>query len=147
MGLRYSSSDSQALVGRFEQHLRLVHQMMMHLTAGSRRLVSSLESGTLTGAAYKAGQGLFLEVIIPTIRAMEAAITDIEADLAVYRQADELVSAYGILDLDNLEQRIQRKQEQLSTVGAQLSMLHNFIAQASSLSATAGHLSRLTEQV
>ncbi len=60
-----------------------------------------LDSGELTGAAYTTEQGLFTEIIIPSIKKLQAAIDDIQLELTSYKHADAQVSGYGDLDLTN----------------------------------------------
>ena len=57
-----------------------------------------------TGAAYTAGKGLFIEIIIPSIKKLQAAVDDIQLELTSYKHADAQVSGYGDLDLDQLKE-------------------------------------------
>lgn len=102
MGLRYSSADSHYLILAMRNNLRLANQITDRLSSGCDHLISTLDSGELKGAAYTAGRGLFTEVIIPSIKKLQAAIDDIQAELTSYEYADSVVAEYGILDLDNL---------------------------------------------
>ncbi|HFI0255980.1 TPA: virulence protein, partial [Streptococcus suis] len=133
MGLKYSSTDSQNLITSMRTNLILANQITDRLSSGCDHLIATLESGELKGAAYTAGKGLFTEVIIPAIKKLQAAIDDIQAELTSYEYADSIVAEYGILDLDNLEQQLELKYEQLSIVEDQLEINTKLSTQASAL--------------
>lgn len=133
MGLKYSSTDSQNLITSMRTNLILANQITDRLSSGCDHLIATLESGELKGAAYTAGKGLFTEVIIPAIKKLQDAIDDIQAELTSYEYADSIVAEYGILDLDNLEQQLELKYEQLSIVEDQLEINTKLSTQASAL--------------
>ncbi|KST94420.1 hypothetical protein LKF67_0408 [Lactococcus lactis subsp. lactis] len=60
---------------------------------GSRHLDSVIDSGTLSGAAYKAGQTMFQTYIFPMIKQLKSAINDIQNDLTSYKTADSQIKS------------------------------------------------------
>lgn len=74
MGLKYSSADSQNLMTAMRNNLTLANQITDRLSSGCDHLISALDSGELKGAAYTAGKGLFTEIIIPSIKKLQAAV-------------------------------------------------------------------------
>ena len=92
-----------------------------------------LDSGELTGATYTAGKGLFTEIIIPSIKKLQAAIDDIQLELTSYKNADAQVSGYGDLDLDQLKELKKLREEQLAIVEAQIQVRENWLNQITDL--------------
>lgn len=104
MGVKYSAQESQELIQAMTNNLQVANEVTDRLSSGCDHLISSLDSGELTGAAYTAGKGLFTEIIIPSIKKLQAAIDDIQLELTSYKNADAQVSGYGDLDLDQLKE-------------------------------------------
>ena len=65
MGVKYSAQESQELIQAMTNNLQVANEVTDRLSSGCDHLISSLDSGELTGAAYTAGKGLFTEIIIP----------------------------------------------------------------------------------
>ncbi|MBF0845810.1 virulence protein, partial [Streptococcus danieliae] len=64
MGLRYSSTDSKNLMQAMNNNIAIAKQIMDRLSNGCDHLISTVDSGELTGAAYTAGRELFAEIIV-----------------------------------------------------------------------------------
>ena len=114
MGVRYSSSESAALIEAMNSNIQIATQITEKLTSGSDHLIAEIEAGRLQGAAYEAGKNLFGNIIIPCIKKLQEAIDDIQIELNSYKNADTVVSKYGELDLDDLKTQKQSWEKQLS---------------------------------
>ena len=133
MGVKYSAQESQELIQAMTNNLRVANEVTDRLSSGCDHLISSLDSGELTGAAYTAGKGLFIEIIIPSIKKLQAAIDDIQLELTSYKNADAQVSGYGDLDLDQLKELKKLREEQLAIVEAQIQVRENWLNQIKDL--------------
>ena len=133
MGVKYSAQESQELIQAMTNNLRVANEVTDRLSSGCDHLISSLDSGDLTGAAYTAGKGLFTEIIIPSIKKLQAAIDDIQLELTSYKNADAQVSGYGDLDLDQLKELKKLREEQLAIVEAQIQARENWLNQIKDL--------------
>ena len=129
MGVKYSAQESQELIQAMTNNLQVANEVTDRLSSGCDHLISSLDSGELTGAAYTAGKGLFTEIIIPSIKKLQAAIDDIQLELTSYEHADAQVSGYGDLDLDQLKELKKLREEQLAIVEAQIQARENWLNQ------------------
>lgn len=129
MGVKYSAQESQELIQAMTNNLQVANEVTDRLSSGCDHLISSLDSGELTGAAYTAGKGLFTEIIIPSIKKLQAAIDDIQIELTSYKNADAQVSGYGDLDLDQLKELKKLREEQLAIVEAQIQARENWLNQ------------------
>lgn len=114
MGVRYSSSESAALIEAMSSNIQIATQIADKLTSGSDHLIAEIEAGRLQGAAYEAGKNLFGNIIIPCIKKLQEAIDDIQIELTSYKNADAVVSKYGEMDLDDLKTQKQSWEKQLS---------------------------------
>ena len=133
MGVKYSAQESQELIQAMTNNLRVANEVTDRLSSGCDHLISSLDSGELTGATYTAGKGLFTEIIIPSIKKLQAAIDDIQLELTSYKNADAQVSGYGDLDLDQLKELKKLREEQLAIVEAQIQVRENWLNQITDL--------------
>ena len=133
MGVKYSAQESQELIQAMTNNLRVANEVTDRLSSGCDHLISSLDSGELTGAAYTAGKGLFTEIIIPSIKKLQAAINDIQLELTSYKHADAQISGYGDLDLDQLKELKKLREEQLAIVEAQIQARENWLNQITDL--------------
>ena len=129
MGVKYSAQESQELIQSMTNNLQVANEVTDRLSSGCDHLIFSLDSGELTGAAYTAGKGLFTEIIIPSIKKLQAAIDDIQLELTSYKHADAQVSGYGDLDLDQLKELKKLREEQLAIVEAQIQARENWLNQ------------------
>lgn len=118
MGLIYSSFDSSQLISALKKNLQSGKEASEQLKSGSQKVISAVDGGTLSGAAYTAGKGLFSDLIIPTISKVTSAIDTIENELQTYISADDLVSSEGTLDEDKLNQQIATKKIMKASVDA-----------------------------
>ena len=120
---------NEGLIVIFDEtnNLRVANEVTDRLSSGCDHLISSLDSGDLTGAAYTAGKGLFTEIIIPSIKKLQEAIDDIQLELTSYKDADAQVSGYGDLDLDQLKELKKLREEQLAIVEAQIQARENWL--------------------
>ena len=133
MGVKYSAQESQELIQAMTNNLQVANEVTDRLSSGCDHLIFSLDSGELTGAAYTAGKGLFTEIIIPSIKKLQAAIDDIQLELTSYKNADAQVSGYGDLDLDQLKELKKLREEQLAIVEAQIQARENWLNQITDL--------------
>ena len=133
MGVKYSAQESQELIQAMTNNLRVANEVTDRLSSGCDHLISSLDSGELTGAAYTAGKGLFTEIIIPSIKKLQAAVDDIQLELTSYKDADAQISGYGDLDLDQLKELKKLREEQLAIVEAQIQVRENWLNQITDL--------------
>ena len=133
MGVKYSAQESQELIQAMTNNLQVANEVTDRLSSGCDHLISSLDSGELTGAAYTAGKGLFIEIIIPSIKKLQAAIDDIQLELTSYKDADAQISGYGDLDLDQLKELKKLREEQLAIVEAQIQVRENWLNQITDL--------------
>ena len=133
MGVKYSAQESQELIQAMTNNLQVANEVTDRLSSGCDHLISTLDSGELTGAAYTAGKGLFTEIIIPCIKKLQAAIDDIQLELTSYKNADAQVSGYGDLDLDQLKELKKLREEQLAIVETQIQARENWLNQIKDL--------------
>ena len=126
---------NEGLIVIFDEtnNLRVANEVTDRLSSGCDHLISSLDSGDLTGVAYTAGKGLFTEIIIPSIKKLQEAIDDIQLELTSYKDADAQVSGYGDLDLDQLKELKKLREEQLAIVEAQIQVRENWLNQITDL--------------
>ncbi|HHD1569822.1 TPA: T7SS effector LXG polymorphic toxin [Enterococcus faecalis] len=118
MGLIYSSSDASSVINTLTTNLSIANAIVAQLNTGSQRLVAAVDGHTLSGAAYNAGKGLFSELIIPSIKRVSTAITNVQNDLTKFSAANSFISDEGYLDEDNLR-------EQLTTLQSSKASLEN----------------------
>ena len=102
MGLVYSSSDSASLMSAIASNLATAESTVSDLKSGSQRLITAVNGRTLSGAAYKAGKGLFSELVLPTISRVSTSIEGIKNDLVKYTGANAAISSEGFLDEEKL---------------------------------------------
>ncbi|TNU81134.1 hypothetical protein [Lactococcus lactis] len=89
----YNSGDSDQLINSMSSNLQSAKEVFSRLDKGSRHLDSVIDSGTLSGAAYKAGQTMFQTYIFPMIKQLNSAIDDIQNDLTSYKTADSQIKS------------------------------------------------------
>lgn len=126
MGVKYSSAESSALIDALTNNIEVANEITERLSSGCAYLVSSLDSGKLQGAAYTAGKGLFTDIIIPAITKIKEAVDDIQIELNSYKTANEPVSQYGNLDLEELKALKTRKEGMLKVVNEQIAEHESF---------------------
>ncbi len=63
MGVRYSSSESAALIEAMSSNIQIATQITEKLTSGSDHLIAEIEAGILQGAAYEAGK-IYLGILL-----------------------------------------------------------------------------------
>lgn len=129
MGVKYSSAESSALIDALANNIAVANEITERLSSGCAYLVSSLDSGKLQGAAYTAGKGLFTDIIIPAITKIKEAVDDIQIELNSYKTANESVSQYGNLDLEELKTLKKRKEDMLKVVNEQIAEHESFFNQ------------------
>lgn len=133
MGVKYSASESAMLIQAMGNNIQLANEVTDRLSSGCDHLIASLDSGELQGAAYTAGRGLFSDIIIPSIKKLQAAIDDIQTELDSYKVADGTVSGYGTLDLEELKRLEQLRNRQLEIVIQQIEENESFFNQVGAL--------------
>lgn len=129
MGVKYSSVESSALIDALSNNIEVANEITDRLSSGCEYLVSSLDSGKLQGAAYTAGKGLFTDIIIPAITKIKEAVDDIQIELNSYKTANEPVSHYGNLDLEELKALKKSKEDMLEVVNEQIAEHESFFNQ------------------
>lgn len=127
--MKYSSAESSALIDALSNNIEVANEITERLSSGCAYLVSSLESGKLQGAAYTAGKGLFTDIIIPAITKIKEAVDDIQIELNSYKTANEPVSQYGNLDLEELKALKKSKEDMLTVVNEQIAEHESFFNQ------------------
>ena len=133
MGVKYSASESAMLIQAMGNNIQLANEVTDRLSSGCDHLIASLDSGELQGAAYRAGRGLFSDIIIPSIKKLQAAIDDVQTELDSYKVADGTVSGYGTLDLEELKRLEQLRNRQLEIVIQQIEENESFLNQVGAL--------------
>ena len=124
--MKYSSAESSALIEALSNNIEIANEITERLSNGCDYLVSSLDSGKLQGAAYTAGKGLFTDIIIPAITKIKEAVDDIQIELNSYKTANEPVSQYGNLDLEELKALKKSKEDMLTVVNEQIAEHESF---------------------
>lgn len=124
--MKYSSAESSALIDALTNNIEIANEITERLSSGCEYLVSSLDSGKLQGAAYTAGKGLFTDIIIPAITKIKEAVDDIQIELNSYKTANEPVSQYGNLDLEELKALKKSKEDMLTVVNEQIAEHESF---------------------
>ena len=127
--MKYSSAESSALIDALTNNIEIANEITERLSNGCDYLVSSLDSGKLQGAAYTAGKGLFTDIIIPAITKIKEAVDDIQIELNSYKTANEPVSQYGNLDLEELKALKKSKEDMLTVVNEQIAEHESFFNQ------------------
>lgn len=127
--MKYSSAESSALIDALSNNIEVANEITDRLSSGCEYLVSSLDSGKLQGAAYTAGKGLFTDIIIPAITKIKEAVDDIQIELISYKTANEPVSHYGNLDLEELKALKKSKEDMLKVVNEQIAEHESFFNQ------------------
>lgn len=103
----YNSGDSDLLIQTLSDNLKSSKEIFDKINQGTQHLSSVIDSGTLSGAAYRAGQSLFRAYISPMIQKLDSAIADIQGDLNSYKSADQTVRVEGShLDKAQLMQKL-----------------------------------------
>ena len=127
--MKYSSAESSAVIDALSNNIEIANEITERLSNGCAYLVSSLDSGKLQGAAYTAGKGLFTDIIIPAISKIKEAVDDIQIELNSYKTANEPVSQYGNLDLEELKALKKSKEDMLTVVNEQIAEHESFFNQ------------------
>jgi len=135
MGVRFSTEDSANLIKALNNNVANANQIISRLSNGCDHLISSLNSGQLQGAAYTAGKGLFEELIIPTIRKLQAAIEDIKVEITSYEYAHSILAEYDLLDMAALKAQLEEEKAYLRTIEGQIARNLRAFHDASSISA------------
>ena len=126
----YDSGDSSNLVTALESNLSGAQQIFDRLSKGSQHLIGVIDSGTLSGAAYTAGQTLFVAYINPMLQKLNQAIADIQGDLKSYQSADSAISAVGDhLDSDQIQELLKLTQNMIDLVEQKIKDDRDFINQ------------------
>ncbi|WP_239079152.1 T7SS effector LXG polymorphic toxin [Listeria ivanovii] len=116
MGLIYSSEDSEKLIQALSKNLTSGKEALNKLKIGSEKIIQAVDGHTLSGTAYTAGKGLFMDLILPTITKVTSACDTLNQELQKYKAADLDVSSEGYLDEDNLQEQIETKRNMKESV-------------------------------
>ncbi|MEE9725342.1 T7SS effector LXG polymorphic toxin [Listeria seeligeri] len=109
MGLIYSRDDSEKLMEALSKNLASGKEVLTKLKTGSEKIIQAVDGHKLSGTAYTAGKGLFMDLILPTIEKVTSACDILDQELQKYKAADLDVSSEGYLDEDNLQKQIETK--------------------------------------
>ena len=131
----YNSADSDNLIQALSANIKTAKAVFDKVKQGTQHLSSVIDSGTLSGSAYRAGQSLFQTYIIPMIQKLDSAIDDIQSDLDNYKKAEQHVRALdshldenylkGMLNNTNqMIQLIEQKIQEDKKVMEKLANLH-----------------------
>ncbi|MEY8458501.1 hypothetical protein [Lactococcus ileimucosae] len=124
MGLIYNPNESRDLVSNFQANIATCEQILSDLKIGNTQLMNVLNSNQLSGAAFVAGQGLFAQLVIPTVAKANTAIQELKKRLQQYVQyTDE--SGGEILDEDKLNQQLQELNNQQNLLTSQIQSYQN----------------------
>ncbi|BDR59418.1 T7SS effector LXG polymorphic toxin [Xylocopilactobacillus apicola] len=125
MGLIYDSSDSDNLINGLTSNLESSKEAVSRLKAGSKQVISAVDGHNLSGAAYKAGAGLFKNLILPVVDRVTDAIDQIESDLKTYNSANSEICSEGYLNEDNLKNQISQKEGMINSIQVELNFLNS----------------------
>ena len=104
----YNSGDSELLIQTLTDNLESSKEIFDKINRGTQHLNSVIDSGTLSGAAYRAGQSLFQTYIAPMIQKLDSAISDIQSDLDSYKKSEQKVRTLSShLDEALLSQKLE----------------------------------------
>lgn len=97
MGLIYDSGESDWVKSALSGNLATASSALDATERASTRLVAALGTGELSGEAYTAVDGLFAQVVMPSLSDAKRELGAIQSDLDRYTNADANVSRYGVL--------------------------------------------------
>lgn len=111
-------------MSNFQSNINTCEQIVADLKAGNRQLVRVLNSHQLLGSAFTAGQGLFTQLVIPTVSKADTVIQKLNSKLQQYGQ---YTGAAGgeILDEDKLNQQLEALRRQQATLSSQIRVYQN----------------------
>jgi hypothetical protein len=138
MGLIYSPGESGALSSAMASNIAMGQAIVAGLNSACNQLTSALSGGTLSGAAYTAGKGLFTDLVIPSVSKVSAALGNLSSELSQYNAAagaaggeylneDKLKEQLKILKKrkKDLEDRIEEyDRKMMTTPDASLCMMY-----------------------
>jgi hypothetical protein len=138
MGLIYSLGESGALSSAMASNIATGQAIVASLNTACNQLLSALSGGTLSGAAYTAGKGLFTDLVIPSVSKVSAALGNLSSELSTYNAAageaggeylneDKLKEQLRILKKrkKDLEDRIEEyDRKMMTTPDASLCMMY-----------------------
>lgn len=124
----FDNGDSQNLIAAAEADLKEAKQILTNLVKGAAHLSEVINSGTLSGAAYTAGQEMFETYIVPMIQKLSQAVEDIESDLKAYKSASQAASSVNShLDSEIIKNLIKNAQDMIDIVEQQIKDDENYI--------------------
>jgi hypothetical protein len=112
MGLIYDSADSSRMKAGLSANLDAACTVLGDAESASRRLLSALGTGELSGQGYAAVDALFSQVIAPSLRDTKSEIESLQKDLEKYEWADSKVSHFGVLKEDELNVQLEATKRQ-----------------------------------
>jgi len=126
MGLIYDPSESVLLMSKMQTNLDVGEQIVDEMERANSHLTSALSAGTLSGAAYTAGKGMFTQLVIPTVSKAHAALDQIRSELNAYRGHDSAAGS-ELLDEDKLNEQLQHLQAQQVATGNMINFYSGLI--------------------
>ncbi|EGO8095179.1 hypothetical protein KI126_002552 [Enterococcus faecium] len=124
MGLIYHPNESQELVANFQANIATCEQILSDLKRGNTHLVNALSSNQLSGAAFTAGQGMFTQLVMPTVAKADIAIQELKQKLQQYVQYTDRAGK-DVLDEDMLNQQLQELKSQQYLLTSQIQLYQN----------------------
>ncbi|WP_321388802.1 hypothetical protein [uncultured Enterococcus sp.] len=118
--VKYVSADSATLIQGLTTNIATAKGMTNKLTSGSQHLIQSVDGKQLSGAAFTAGQGLFKELILPTIERMDSAIDTLKGELGKYQAADGAVNRWAVIDEAIQQALIDSYKSQIAIIDFQI---------------------------
>lgn len=118
--VKYVSADSAALIQGLTTNIAAAKGITKQLSSGSQYLINSVGGEQLSGAAYNAGQGLFQELILPTIDRVGSAIDSLKDELGKYQAADGTVSRWAVIDEAIQQALIDSYKRQIAIIDFQI---------------------------
>lgn len=121
-------------------NLSTAQAMVESTESASDQLVGALGDGQLSGKGYASAKAVFTEAIKPGLTKVRGVIDDARSDLDAYTQADGLVSQYGDLDEDRLQQQVASVCAQRDLTGRQIEANRALAAVSTTLPGVAASL-------
>lgn len=118
--VKYVSADSATLIQGLTTNIATAKGITKQLSSGSKHLIQSVNGKQLSGAAYTAGQGLFQDLILPTIDRVDRAVDSLKDELGKYQAADGTVNRWAVIDEAIQQALIDSYKRQIAIIDFQI---------------------------
>ena len=125
MSGKYIVSESSSVIRAMETNLQQSQRIADTLKRATSQLTSALQSGDLKGKTYGSAKNYVLNVLNPLMNKASEGISDGLSDLATYKYEDGQIAHYGNIDVDQLKEEKQIKEEARRKVESQRDRLQN----------------------